>query len=112
MPAKRRSIVISGAGDRRDDDIRRQTQIVGDVFDRVFLYQDQCQRGRTDGEVLRLLREGLADAKRTTHTEEIRGEFLAIDSALAALEKGDLCLILIDQVDTSLAHIARRVSED
>jgi len=58
MPAKRRSVVISGAGDRRDDDLRRQTQILGDVFDQVFLYEDQCQRGRADGEVLGLLREG------------------------------------------------------
>jgi cyanophycin synthetase len=29
MPAKRRSVVISGAGDRRDDDIRQQTEILG-----------------------------------------------------------------------------------
>jgi cyanophycin synthetase len=26
MPAKRRSVVISGAGDRRDEDIRQQTR--------------------------------------------------------------------------------------
>ena len=51
LPAKRRSVVISGAGDRRDEDIRQQTEILGDAFDRVILYQDQCQRGRADGEV-------------------------------------------------------------
>ena len=37
MPAKRRSVVISGAGDRRDEDIRKQTQILGGVFDDVLL---------------------------------------------------------------------------
>ena len=52
----RRSVVISGAGDRRDDDIRQQTEILGDAFDEVILYQDACQRGRADGEVLALLR--------------------------------------------------------
>ncbi len=56
---KRRSVVISGAGDRRDQDIREQTEILGDAFDTVVLYQDQCQRGRADGEVLALLRDGL-----------------------------------------------------
>jgi cyanophycin synthetase len=111
MPAKRRSVVISGAGDRRDQDIRDQTKILGAAFDDVLLYQDQCQRGREDGEVVALLREGLAGAKRTSHIDEINGEFVAIDTALARLAAGDLCLILIDQVDEALAHIAQRVRE-
>ncbi|MDP2156052.1 MAG: cyanophycin synthetase, partial [Sulfuricella sp.] len=111
MPAKRRVAVISGAGDRRNEDIRRQTQILGEAFDAVILYQDQCQRGRADGEVLALLQQGLEKASRATAIEEIRGEFLAIDTALARLEPGDLCLILIDEVDAALAHIAKRIAE-
>ena len=109
MPAKRRSVVISGAGDRRDEDIRGQTRILGAAFDDVILYQDACQRGRADGEVLRLLREGLEGAPRTSKVEEIHGEFTAIDRAMDRLKPGDLCLILIDQVEEALAHIQRRV---
>jgi cyanophycin synthetase len=111
MPAKRRFVVISGAGDRRDDDIRRQTEILGEVFDEVVLYQDQCQRGREDGEVLALLRQGLVNATRAKTVHEIRGEFVATDTALARLEPGDLCLILVDQVEAALEHIAKRVAE-
>ncbi len=111
MPAKRRSVVISGAGDRRDQDIRDQTRILGDAFDEVLLYQDQCQRGRADGEVIALLREGLAGTRRVTHVDEINGEFTAIDTALARLQEGDLCLILIDQVEEALMHIGKRVAE-
>ena len=110
MPAKRLSVVISGAGDRRDEDLSRQTEILGDVFDDVILYEDQCQRGRADGEVLALLRQGLANAQRAKHVEEIRGEFIAIDRALERLNPGDLCLILVDQVEEALAHIAERVA--
>jgi cyanophycin synthetase len=110
LPAKRRSVVISGAGDRRDDDIRRQTQILGDAFDEVILYEDQCQRGRKDGEVVALLREGLQNAKRTKTIKEIRGEFVAIDTALAGLSEGDLCLILIDQIDEALEYIGKCVN--
>ena len=111
MPAKRRSVVISGAGDRRDQDISQQTEILGNAFDEVVLYQDQCQRGREDGEVVALLRAGLANAKRTTSIKEINGEFIAIDTAMASLSEGDLCLILIDQVEEALAHIAKRIAE-
>ncbi|MEY3882768.1 MAG: hypothetical protein RLZZ379_46 [Pseudomonadota bacterium] len=111
IPAKKRLVVISGAGDRRDVDISRQTEILGDAFDEIILYQDQCQRGRADGEVLKLLQQGLNNAKRAKKVDEITGEFLAIDTALAKLQPGDLCLILIDQVDEALAHIAQRVAK-
>jgi cyanophycin synthetase len=110
LPAQRRSVVISGAGDRRDEDIREQTQILGNAFDDVLLYQDACQRGRADGEVIRLLREGLEGAKRTRRIEDFRGEFVAIDRALDRLEPGDLCLVLVDQVDEALAHLSKRVA--
>ncbi|WP_373988195.1 cyanophycin synthetase [Duganella sp. BuS-21] len=111
MPAKRRVVVISGAGDRRDQDITQQTEILGRAFDDVLLYEDACQRGRVDGEVVGLLRSGLNGAPRTSHIEEIYGEFKAIDTALARLQDGDLCLILIDQVEDALAHIAKRIKE-
>jgi cyanophycin synthetase len=109
MPANKRVAVISGAGDRRDEDIRDQTRILGEAFDDVVLYQDACQRGRADGEVIDLLRQGLHGAERTRHVEAIQGEFNAIDTALARLSPGDLCLILIDQVEESLAYITEKV---
>jgi len=111
LPGKRRSVVISGAGDRRDEDIREQTVILGEAFDDVLLFEDACQRGRQDGEVLALLRQGLEGASRTSYIDEIRGEFIAIDKALARLQPGDLCLVLVDQVEEALAHLAKRIAE-
>ena len=110
-PGQRRSVVISGAGDRRDEDIREQTLILGDAFDEVLLYQDAAQRGRADGEVIALLRQGLQGAARTTRIDEVRGEFAAIDMALERLRPGDLCLVLVDQVEEALAHLAQRIAE-
>jgi cyanophycin synthetase len=110
MPARRRIVVISGAGDRRDQDIRELTEILGESFDEAILYQDQAQRGRADGEVMALLRTGLAGTRRPKVVEEIRGEFAAIDAALDRLAPQDLCLILIDQIDEALAHIKARVA--
>ena len=76
---------------------------------RIQRTADACQRGRADGEVVALLREGLAQASRTSHVETIQGEFVAIDTALERLSPGDLCLILIDQVEEALAHIKAKV---
>jgi cyanophycin synthetase len=77
----------------------------------VVLYEDACQRGRADGEVIGLLREGLEGAQRASYIEEIRGEFIAIDRGLALLNPGDQCLVLVDQVHEALEHLSRRVAE-
>jgi cyanophycin synthetase len=42
---------------------------------------------------------------------EITGEFVAIDKALARLEAGDLCLILIDQVEEALTYLTERCKD-
>jgi cyanophycin synthetase len=104
----RRTVVISGAGDRRDEDLREQTRILGESFDQVILYEDQCQRGRADWEVVKIMREGLQGASRTTQIEEIRGEFVAIDAALSRLNSGDQCLILVDQVEQAVAYLEQK----
>lgn len=106
----RRSVVISGAGDRRDEDIRGQTRILGAAFDDAVLFEDACQRGRAAGEVLALLREGLRDAAKTQSVVELRGEFTAIDHALDRLRAGDLCLVVVDQVPEAIAHIQARIA--
>jgi cyanophycin synthetase len=111
MPANRRMVVISGAGDRQDKDIAEQARLLGGVFDHVIFYEDACQRSRSDGEVIGILRSGLQGATQTKTVQEVRGEFLAIDTALTQLRPGDLCLILIDQVREALAHIKKRVDE-
>jgi cyanophycin synthetase len=106
----RRSVVISGAGDRRDEDIRGQTRILGAAFDDAVLFEDACQRGRADGEVLALLREGLRDAAKTQSVVELHGEVTAIDHALDRLRAGDLCLVVVDQVPEAIAHIEARIA--
>ena len=82
---------------------------MGQSTDHVILYEDQCQRGRADGEVIAIMRDGLSASKQVKKIEEFRGEFLAIDKALEQVQAGDICLILVDQVDEALAHINGRV---
>jgi cyanophycin synthetase len=110
MPHERRLVVYSAAGDRRDVDIIRQAEIIGGSFDQVVIYEDQCTRGRPEGEVIRLMREGFARARRVQSIHETRGELRAIELALRLLRPGDLILVQIDQVDSSLAFIERYIA--
>ena len=105
FPHDHRSVVYTAAGDRRDSDIIRQAEIIGNGFDRVIIYEDKCTRGRADGEVISLMRKGLAVAGRVAEILETRGEFRAIETGLAALKAGDLILVQADQVEESLEFI-------
>ena len=111
MPANKRVVVISGAGDRRDEDLRVQTEILGDAFDEAILYEDALptrpRSRRSGGPAAR----GPARRQAHQHVEEIVGEFIAIDRALSRLQPGDLCLVLVDQVEEALAHLAKRIAE-
>jgi cyanophycin synthetase len=102
-----RSIVYTAAGDRRDLDILEQAAIIGNEFDRVYLYEDKCTRGRADGEVIRLMRQGLAATRRVQKLYETRGEFNAIQMALDNLRPGDLLLCQVDQVEEALEYVKK-----
>ncbi len=109
LPHKRRSVVYTAAGDRRDADIIEQAQIIGTHFDEVYLYEDKCTRGRADGEVIRLMRLGLRDTLRVKRVFETRGERVAIEGALDNLERGDLLLCQVDQVEEALGWIENKL---
>ena len=49
FPHRRRSVVYSAAGDRRDADIVAQGEQLGAAFDRVFIYEDTYLRRPQEG---------------------------------------------------------------
>jgi cyanophycin synthetase len=98
----RRLVVYTAAGDRRDGDIIRQAEIIGNGFDHVIIYEDKCTRGRPDGEVVGLMRRGLDKATRVAEVLETRGEIRAIETGLLMLQPNDLILLQADQVEPVL----------
>ncbi|MBM4363798.1 MAG: cyanophycin synthetase, partial [Deltaproteobacteria bacterium] len=111
FPHRRRKIVYTAAGDRRDEDIRRQAELVAQAFDEIWVYEDQCTRGRAAGEILGLMGEGFARVGIRGSVHRAAGEFDAIDSALSGLAAGDLLLCQVDQVDEALGFVASRVRQ-
>jgi cyanophycin synthetase len=107
MPHERRLIVYTAAGDRRDEDIIHQAELIANGFDEMVLYEDQCRRGRADGEVISLMRQGLALGKRmqSHRVFETRGEMVAIEMTLRRMHPGDLVLIQADQVEEAIAFV-------
>ncbi len=105
IPAKKRLVLTSSAGDRQDDIIVKQMQYLGEHFDHGVIYQDLCQRNRQDGEVFQLIRKGFAHSPRLKTIDEIYHEKEAIEHIISITEPGDLCLLLIDDIGNSLSNI-------
>jgi cyanophycin synthetase len=105
MPHRRRKVVYTAAGDRRDEDIVRQAEILANFFHEIYIYEDQCTRGRADGEVIRLMREGFVKAKGSPRIVQLSGELRAIGVAIGGLEPGDLLLCQVDQVELALEFV-------
>ncbi len=72
FPHEYRAVVYSAAGDRRDEDMLRQGELLGENFDRVILYEDHYLRGREEGEIMSLFRQGAEKGKRVRETIEVR----------------------------------------
>ena len=110
MPHRRRKIVYTAAGDRRNQDIVRQAKIIGDFFHDIYIYEDQCTRGRPDGEIMRIMREGFRQGSGSARRDRVivqeSGELAAIGAALASLKAGDLLLCQVDQIDLALDYVA------
>jgi cyanophycin synthetase len=107
FPHRRRSVVYSAAGDRRDLDIVQQGTQLGGAFDRVYLYEDTYLRGRAEGDISRLFRHGMEGASRVTEVHEIRGGMETIEIALAACVAGDLLVVQPDLIDAGVALLRR-----
>ncbi len=107
FPHERRIAVYTAAGDRRDVDMIRQGELLGEAFDRVVLYEDHYVRGRQPGEIMRRFQEGLIQGNRVTQVEEIFGAVKAIEAVLSALSPGDLVLLQADTVDETVDYVRR-----
>jgi cyanophycin synthetase len=106
FPHESRVVVYSAEDDRRDSDILEQAALLGGAFDRVVLCEIDSGRERPAGQVLRLLRQGLADASRTQEIHEIPDWGTAVELAWRELSAGEL---LVVQTST-IARTVRKVN--
>jgi len=105
FPNKRRLVVYTSAGDRRDADIIEQGRLLAAEFDEAWLYEGDYVRGRESGEIMRLLASGLGGSARVKRIESILGHLKAVDLALASAQPGDLVMIQADTADETVAHL-------
>ncbi|MBX2940450.1 MAG: cyanophycin synthetase [Ferruginibacter sp.] len=95
--------VISGTGDRRDEDIREIGRISSRYFDEIIIRQDKNLRGRSAEEIVKLLVEGINENKeKKIPVTIIYNEREAIMHAYNTVKPGSLITIMCDVVAEAL----------
>ena len=97
--------VISGTGDRRDEDIRELGAISAQYFDEIIIRCDKNLRGRTAEEIICLLQEGINNQNPNIPQTVIANENLALEHIYANHKQGALYIIMCDVVAGALDKI-------
>ena len=104
----RRLVVLTGPGDRRDEDLRAIADAVAGKFDHYVVRRDDSLRGRDGDEVPRIIAKALQAAGIAESAMSIiPDEQQAVDAALRMGEAGDLILVFADALTRTWKQIIK-----
>ncbi|MCC8410338.1 cyanophycin synthetase [Mucilaginibacter sp. UR6-1] len=95
--------LISGTGDRRDDDLRELGRIAATMFDHVVLRQENHLRGRTKENIIGLMTEGMLEVKPDISYEVItHSNVKSVEYVIGLAKPGAFITTLSDAVDGAI----------
>lgn len=94
--------IISGVGDRRDEDIKECGKIAGRMFDYIIIRNEKHLRGRTEEEINGLIIDGIHESGREVSYECIPKEIEALKHAMGLAEEGTFITALSDVVSNAI----------
>jgi cyanophycin synthetase len=94
--------VITGTGDRRDEDIQNLGEIAAEHFDEIIIRCDKNLRGRSAEEIMGLLEKGVRTKDRDIPIHIIQDESEALDFAYANCQDGALVTVMCDSVSGTI----------
>ena len=102
VDASKKIGIISGVGDRRDEDIRECGKIAGRMFDHIIIRSEKFLRGRLEEDINNLIITGIQDAGRNVSYEIIPKEIEALKHAMSLAEEGTFITALSDVVTNAI----------
>ena len=94
--------IISGVGDRRDEDIKECGKIAGRMFDHIIIRNEKHLRGRTEENINSLVIDGIQSAGRDVTYEIIPKEIEALKHAINMAEEGTFITALSDVISNAI----------
>jgi cyanophycin synthetase len=97
--------VISGTGDRRDEDIIETARIAAQMFDKVVICQEKYLRGRKQQELVDLLITGLKEVKPDIEIEVNNNGEEVMKKLVETAKSGSFITILSDTIDNAIGKV-------
>lgn len=94
--------IISGTGDRRDDDLREIGRISAEMFDDIIICQEKYLRGRTAENMIGLLIEGLREIKPDINIVVNNSGKEALDHGIKNAKPGSFITIIGDSISKAV----------
>ncbi|MES2679548.1 MAG: cyanophycin synthetase [Bacteroidota bacterium] len=104
--------IITGVGDRRDEDIRNLGILSGQMFDEIIIRHDKDMRGRPESEVTRLLLEGIRIKNPNAPVLVISDETEAIQYAIDHARENSFIVVSTDAIYESIDFIKNKMAEE
>lgn len=99
--------IITGVGDRRDDDIVQLGQVAAGIFDEIIVRQDRHLRGRTENEIVELLLKGIRSVKPDMKVDVILNEMKAIQHAITNAAPNSYVVICSDVIQQAVDGVLK-----
>ena len=105
LDVKHHTGIISGTGDRRDDDLREIGRISARMFDDIIICQEKYLRGRPYENIVSLIVEGIKEEKPDMPLEIIPKGNEALAYAIENVQPGSFITIIGDSVSHALEAV-------
>jgi cyanophycin synthetase len=99
--------IITGVGDRRDEDIIALAEEAARIFDEIIIRHDKDLRGRTHEEMDRLLTEGIRRVDTSKPISYCWSECEAVENAISNRKPQSLIVVLIEDLASVLECVKR-----
>ncbi len=104
--------IISGVGDRRDEDIMECGKIAARMFDHIIIRQEKHLRGRTEQELVDLIVTGIKQSDKKMTYEVIPKEIEAIRHAISIAEPGTFITALSDVITNAIGIVQEYLDKE
>ncbi|KKN01211.1 hypothetical protein LCGC14_1130040 [marine sediment metagenome] len=105
MEATHKLGIVAGIGDRREEDNNEIGSIAAEMFDEIIIRQDKHLRGKSEEELIKMVKDGITAKNPNIKTTVIPSEKEAIYHAMKTAPKGALIVLCSDVVSEALALV-------
>jgi cyanophycin synthetase len=99
--------IITGVGDRRDEDIEEVGRLAAEIYDEIIIRVDKDTRGRNSNEIITLIKKGIYNTNINLVVTVIPDLEEALNFALEKSQPGNYVILNADSVDDTLAIVQR-----